>query len=359
MDSPPPPSSSAGHGTGESVDGAVRKGAETLSQVDPFLVEALENPRHRLTVLRMEMDVQRFLQSSDQYQFEFQHFPSSYLRRAAHRVAQHYGLQTLVLDGAAADGKARILAVKTAESRNPPICLSDIPAKPSENGKPAEKVKIVIRARPAGAAMGGAAGNKKQQDFLKTVEEREEEYDKARARIFNEFNAAPETAAPPAPVLGGGGGGEVEASRRIVDEPERSGGVKDGSARVAAIFRDREKDRTDPDYDRSYGRYARGPPTNQSFNVGLYHGLQPSHHSQYELGFPQLRQMQSYQPSGHVLGSHFYAAGCNQPSGDAIYVPPCPSPTMIYAHSYEHFRSTVFQGPFCQQPLSFEQQHYR
>ncbi|CAA6661971.1 unnamed protein product [Spirodela intermedia] len=321
MDSPPPPSSSAGHGTGESVDGAVRKGAETLSQVDPFLVEALENPRHRLTVLRMEMDVQRFLQSSDQYQFEFQHFPSSYLRRAAHRVAQHYGLQTLVLDGAAADGKARILA-------------------PSENGKPAEKVKIVIRARPAGAAMGGAAGNKKQQDFLKTVEEREEEYDKARARIFNEFNAAQRRRRH-----------QRRSSRRIVDEPDRSGGVKDGSARVAAIFRDREKDRTDPDYDRSYG--------SQSFNVGLYHGLQPSHHSQYELGFPQLRQMQSYQPSGHVLGSHFYAAGCNQPSGDAIYVPPCPSPTMIYAHSYEHFRSTVFQGPFCQQPLSFEQQHYR
>lgn len=196
--------------------------------------------------------MQRFLQSPDQHQFEFQHFPSSYLRRAAHRVAQHYGLQTLVLDGGAADGRTRILAVKTAESRNPPaICLSEIPTKPSENGKPAERVKIVIRARPAGAATGGAAGNEKRQDSLKTVEEREEEYGKARARIFNEFNAAPETAVPPAPAAGVG---EVEANRRIVDEPERSGGVKDGSARVAAIFRDREKDRTDPDYDRSYGR---------------------------------------------------------------------------------------------------------
>lgn len=49
MDSPPPPSSPAGHATGEPADGAARKGAETASQVDPFLVEALENPRHRLT----------------------------------------------------------------------------------------------------------------------------------------------------------------------------------------------------------------------------------------------------------------------------------------------------------------------
>ncbi|KAK8594103.1 hypothetical protein V6N13_125913 [Hibiscus sabdariffa] len=54
------------------------------SAVDPFLVEALQNPRHRLTILRMELDIQKFLQHSDQQQFEFQHFPTSYLRLAAH-----------------------------------------------------------------------------------------------------------------------------------------------------------------------------------------------------------------------------------------------------------------------------------
>ncbi|CAL9236402.1 unnamed protein product [Arabidopsis halleri] len=47
--------------------------------VDPFLVEALQNPRHRLTILRMELNIQRFFQSPDQQLFEFQHFPTSYL----------------------------------------------------------------------------------------------------------------------------------------------------------------------------------------------------------------------------------------------------------------------------------------
>ncbi|KAF9625529.1 hypothetical protein IFM89_023840 [Coptis chinensis] len=45
--------------------------------------------------LRMELDIQSFMQNHDQQQFEFQHFPTSYLRLAAHRVAQHYGLQSM------------------------------------------------------------------------------------------------------------------------------------------------------------------------------------------------------------------------------------------------------------------------
>ncbi|KAF9613822.1 hypothetical protein IFM89_011991 [Coptis chinensis] len=37
-------------------------------------------------VLRMELDIQSFMQNHDQQQFEFQHFPTSYLGFAAHRV---------------------------------------------------------------------------------------------------------------------------------------------------------------------------------------------------------------------------------------------------------------------------------
>ncbi|XP_078445097.1 uncharacterized protein LOC144714256 [Wolffia australiana] len=369
MNSPHTPWSSE---MAEQGGAAAQKGVVGSSEVDPFLVEALENPRHRLTVLRMELDIQRFLQNPDQYQFEFQHFPSSYLRRAAHRVAQHYGLQTVVIDNAG-DGRARIVAMKMADNHNPsPISLAEISTKSTESLKPGDSVKIVIRARPTGSSMSGLSEPQRQDSMNKTVEEREEEYGKARARIFNE-NCGLEVreamaAVAMAAITTTAVAGECEANRRTTDVGERSIVVKEASSgRVPAIFRDREKDRIDPDYDRSYGRYVRGAVTSQGFNLGLYHGLQPGQITQYEQVFPLLRQVQGgnvvagggFQQSGHVFNPHFYTAGCGQPGGDGAYVSPCPSPTTVYAQSYEHLRNAVLQGPFCQQPLSFEQHNYR
>lgn len=57
----------------------------------------------------MELDVQRLLQNPEQQQFEFQHFPISYLRLAAHRVANHYGLATAVQESGADGNENRIL----------------------------------------------------------------------------------------------------------------------------------------------------------------------------------------------------------------------------------------------------------
>ncbi|KAJ8764773.1 hypothetical protein K2173_009173 [Erythroxylum novogranatense] len=110
--------------------------------VDPFLVKAVQDTRHRLTILRMGLDIQRFLQSSDQQQFEFQYFPTSYLRLAAHRVAQHYGLVTVVHDNGVDGMMNKIVVKKTMERRYPVICLSEIPVKQSEIEKP-EQLSIV------------------------------------------------------------------------------------------------------------------------------------------------------------------------------------------------------------------------
>ncbi|MQL81330.1 hypothetical protein Taro_013800, partial [Colocasia esculenta] len=290
MDSP----ARAGEG-GDCAAGAVRKDKEGLDQVDPFLVEALENPRLRLTVyelalilvLRMELDIQKFMQNHGLHQFEFQQFPSSYLRRAAHRVAQHYGLQTMVLDNLL-DGIGRIVVRKTPDSRFPAICLSDVPAKQQECDK-SEQVKIVMRTKPNRTSSIDATETGIRHT-LRTVEEREEEYDKARARIFSDSSS---------PEVGVSSDGAADAasicsSRQETDGnrkrmlPEKSG-MKDGSSRVA-IFRDREKDLNDPDYDRSYDRYSRGFPSNQSFNVGLCNVFQPFC-LQYDPGFPQSSQM--------------------------------------------------------------------
>ncbi|KAK9266520.1 hypothetical protein L1049_012511 [Liquidambar formosana] len=313
--------------------------------------------------MRMELDIQRFLLNPDQQQFEFQHFPTSYLRLAAHRVAQHYGLQTMVQDNVL-DGLAnKIVGRKTLESRFPAVCLSEIPAKQSENDKP-EQIKIVIRPRPNKASVNEGNENGMERSHVRTVEERKEEYDRARARIFS-GPSSPNSDDILSQVPTDGKNlcfsrDENEGYRNSMNDPEKSS-MRDGftSSRVA-IFRDREKDRTDPDYDRSYERYVRNLPTNQSFSLAPFN-MQKIQlpFVQYDTGFPQLGQMPrtqaslSYRPPSNSVMSPVCPPGLNQTSRDAVYMQ-WPSPAMMYAHSYEQFRHAVFQAPFCQQPLSFD-----
>ncbi|KAL0668747.1 hypothetical protein Bca4012_031451 [Brassica carinata] len=366
--------------------------------VDPFLVEALQNPRHRLTILRMELDVQRFLQSQDQQQFEFQRFPTSYLRLAAHRVANHYGLATSVQDGGVDGNENIILVTKTSASKFPTVKLSDIPAaKQSESGK-FEHMKVSIKTRPSkGSGFEGGEVEKKRGP-LRSVEERKEDYDRARARIFNG--------------LTGFSGDESETQ---VYERNPSLGKDDspvptknlslretGPASRVAILRDSEKDRFDPDYDRNYKRYCkasvkailrlmrdwlildecryiRSLPVNQNFNVPPFNMMQQPY---YQMGFtgynhiPNATASLNFGPPGNAIMSP-YGTTVVHP-GDAMYM----QVPMMYAHSYEQLRNAslqvhsiliflclpqlsltswsescwdlFFQAQFCQQPLSFE-----
>lgn len=309
--------------------------------VDPFLVEALQNPRHRLSILRMELDIQKFIQNSEHHQFEFQHFPTSYLRLAAHRVAQHYGLQTMVLDTFSDGQGTRILVKKLPETKYPSICLSDIPipTKLSENEK--QDVKIVLKPRPK-SSFDGTNDQGKKSNLVRSVEERKEEYDRARARIFS---------TPGSPQSDGTqDGGEDEGSRSF---------SFDGNTSRVAILRDREKDLTDPDYDRSYDRYVRNLPVGQGFNVlplslpkfqppGVqYDPLMPH----VGVGPTQNAQVPLYRNSGM---NQYAVVGMNHMPRDAVYMQ-WPSQSMMYAHTYDQFRHAVFQAPFCQQqPLSFD-----
>lgn len=210
------------------------------------------------SVLRMELDIQRFFHSPDQQQFEFQHFPTSYLRLAAHRVAQHYGLQTMVMDSGLDGQGNRILVRKASESRYPAVRLSEITAKQLENDKP-EQVKIVIRPRPNKGSLNDGNEHGIKRNSFRSVEERKEEYDRARARIFSSPNSPDADDTLSETSMDGKTVGfsrdDNESSRNLIIDPEKNLGIRDvsTSSRVA-IFRDREKDRTDPDYDRSYER---------------------------------------------------------------------------------------------------------
>ncbi|XP_010543660.1 PREDICTED: R3H domain-containing protein 2-like [Tarenaya hassleriana] len=318
---------------------------EKETMLDPFLFEALQNPRHRLTILRMELEVQRFLQDPDQQQFEFQHYPTSYLRLAAHRVAQHYGLVTMVTDSGSDGPGNRILVRKTAETRYPLVRLSEIPVKQPENGK-SEVLKIVIKPRPNKGSGGEGTGMGMQRNIMRSVEERKEEYDKARARIFNRPSSSDsEDSSSSRASLDGkhtflrGNEGEVARNLSVDIEKNLTIGESGGTSRVA-IIRDREKDRFDPDYDRSYGRYVRVLPPGQNFTpmpiqLPFHEGL-----------FPQIPMAQATLNYSHPL---------NPPvrNNTAIQTQ-WPNAAMMYAHSYEQFRQASFQGMFFQQPLSFE-----
>ncbi|KAF3598719.1 hypothetical protein F2Q69_00038803 [Brassica cretica] len=313
--------------------------ADKEAMVDPFLVEALQNPRHRLTILRMELDIQKFFQSPDQLQFEFPPFPTSYLRLAAHRVAQHYGLVTTALDNGAGalDGSDnRILATRTAESRFPHVCLSEIPVKQPEDGRP-EGFKIAIKARPTkrGSGCGGGVSGV-QQSLQRSVEERKEEYDKARARIFNSPSSSDseDSSSLQAPPL--------EGSNTCVNrnEPEVTA-VNNNTSRVA-IIRDREKDRYDPDYDRSYERYVVDPAYRY---VRFMPNPMPMHMPFHDGGFLQM-------PRGHQANLHYghppaMSPFINSPVG---YTPWPNSPAMNYAQSLHGPDTHLFRHPSASNP---------
>lgn len=327
-----------------------------LSMVDPFLVEALQNPRHRLTILRMELDIQKFFQNSDLQQFEFPHFPTSYLRLAAHRVAQHYGLQTMVQDNVVDGQGAKILVTRTPESKYPAVRLSDVPPKQSDNDK-YEKMKIVIQPRPSNNSSKDSESGAKRSP-VRTVEERKEEYDRARARIFNSpiSSESRDSLVRVASDLKNSIE-ENESSSRLLLDMEKSLSIREGgtSSRVA-IFRDREKELSDPDYDRNYVRYVKSVPSGQCFSMAPFdvQKFQPPY-VHYDAVFPQVSQLPNAQASPNYrnpsLGP-YHAMRFNQTSNDGVFMQ-WPTQSMIYAHSYDQVRHAFFQPAFCQQPLSF------
>ncbi|XAR69533.1 hypothetical protein NMG60_11001159 [Bertholletia excelsa] len=340
---------------------APREKEVDASMVDPFLVEALQNPRHRLTILRMELDIQKFLQNSDLQQFEFQHFPTSYLRLAAHRVAQYYGLQTSVQENVLGGPGTRIVVKKLPESGYPSVCLSQIPARQSEYEKH-EQVKIVMRPRLNRASSNEASEAGVKCNPARSMEERKEEYDRARARIFS-TPASPESEDSMLQASLDGKNMCVNedvnegCNKTIVDLEKALSITESGTSSRVAIFKDREKDRTDPDYDRSYERYVKNP-VNPTFSLTSFNmpEFQPPY-LQYDAAFPHLvgqmpRTEGSLSYSTHIM-SPFCATGFNQTSRDAAYTQ-WPTSAMMYAQSYDQFRRAVFQAPYCQQPLSFD-----
>ncbi|XP_031500858.1 uncharacterized protein LOC116264661 isoform X1 [Nymphaea colorata] len=293
---------------------------EAVAQVDPFLREALQNPRERLSILRMEQDVEKFIHDPRQQQLEFQQLPTSYLRLAAHRIAQHYYLQSMVvLDNNLADSSgSKIVLRKIPGSRLPLVRLADIPVNlPQDDNSKVVKVAIKQRPQKLVQSFSNTSHHSSKANYLRSVEERKEEYNKARARIFSHNNSSSfgaksesdqavsessqhspsltrveeKTLFEGSEINSGKGLGESSLggarSNRNRSDKEIVGRSKPNSR--VAIFRDRDLDRKDPDYDRSYDRYMQRFDPGFGFTSGPY-TIQPMYSPaiNYNTEFPQL-----------------------------------------------------------------------
>ncbi|PWA99152.1 R3H domain-containing protein, viridiplantae [Artemisia annua] len=367
---------------------SVNESSSLLDSVDQFLRDALQNPRERLSVLRMEQDVEKFIRDPSQQQMEFQQLPTSYLRLAAHRVAQHYSLQSMVLlDNTLPDGSgSRIIVRKTSECRVPSIRLADIPVNIPTDDISSSVVKVAIKQRPNTRSQGGGAdSNSLKNNSLKSVEERKEEYNRARARIFSSSSSSSGGKQESEPrmeeVLQHNSSLGSSRIEKVVSEPNVSiigrgsvdssaGSSTSGRSRTekepivrsrsnsrVAIFRDREVERNDPDYDRNYDRYAQRFDPGFGFNGGSY-AIQPMYTPvvNYNTEFPQLGPAhRSPVPAEHqsrVLPQHLPAPWIPPSSPAGIgYRPPDAMMTQFSpTHAGPHSASTLYVQYPCHRP---------
>ncbi|KAL7147155.1 hypothetical protein ABFS83_06G088900 [Erythranthe nasuta] len=302
---------------------------DLINTVDQFLREAIQNPRERLSVLRMEQDVEKFIQDPTREQMEFQQLPTSYLRLAAHRVAQHYSLQSMVLlDNNLPDGSgSRIIVRKASHIRLPLVRLADIPVTlPTESSG---AVKVAIKQRPQKGSLNNSNSDMHsgKSNSSKSVEERKEEYNRARARIFSSnsssgsfsgkqdndprvqdsFQHGSSGITKPEERIFPSGGPDMIIGRSLSDSatsssrlprgrPEKEPIGRPKTNNRVAIFRDREIDRKDPDYNRNYDRYMQRFDPGFGFSGGPY-PIQPMYAPaiNYNTEFPQLGS--SHMPS--------------------------------------------------------------
>eukprot|EP00898_Chlorokybus_atmophyticus_P007386 jgi/Chlat1/7649/Chrsp64S07122 len=260
--------------------------------VDSFLLDAVQTGRDRLTILRMEQDIERFVKSSNMQQFEFAAELSSYQRLAAHRVAQHYGLQSLATDVVADDGVGRVIARRTAETRLPKVRLMDIQRKEDGDWSNLQQKQVRLQIKQRAVAEDGRLSDSRSQESpLKTVEERKEEYERARARIFNAANGSSsrDVEAERAAVEASSAQSSRSASPVLVDNGATSNtdGKQRKSNRVA-VFRDRDKDRRDPDYDRYRYTAPRYDGGYQPMHIPYAYGGMYGPGTNYNADFPQL-----------------------------------------------------------------------
>lgn len=186
---------------------------DPMDQPDPRLIDALENPRDRIFVIKLEKDIVAFIEDKNCEIFDMPPI-NSYHRLLAHKMAEYYRL-THVADSSGASvrmfrGQAARIPITSLAAW--PVATQQIQKAVSSGAIPA--VKIMRRngtdTPPRGSSTSGAKANSETSsengtseaaagsNAKSTREEREAAYQEARARIFKDFVESPPETPPPA-----------------------------------------------------------------------------------------------------------------------------------------------------------------
>ncbi|KAK9803779.1 hypothetical protein WJX73_006072 [Symbiochloris irregularis] len=178
------------------------KPAPHASHIDAAVKDALMTPKVRVTVLRFCTEIEQFLNDPDQQVMTFSDTLSSYQRLLAHRVAQHYGLETTTID--AADSNVKVRGMKGPNTRMPQVKLASINSSNQSRWEPRDpahangdgafrqhhpsNMKLLTSSkssqRPPSANGTIAAMTPAQRPPDRSYKERQQDYERARSRIF-------------------------------------------------------------------------------------------------------------------------------------------------------------------------------
>ena len=181
------------------TDNAPLTGSKLLerirTEVDVALLNALENPRDRLNLLKAEDELVKFIRNPRLQHHEFPPM-SSYHRLLLHRLAQRFSLMHTAVDmpmynqyGQFTGECCKIVVTKVEQSQIPRFLLVHI-AQLQNNTRNAQQKKVLVMKRRTKASQDNKSKSSRanskgaKSDAQKSIEERERAYAQARARIF-------------------------------------------------------------------------------------------------------------------------------------------------------------------------------
>lgn len=234
-------------------EGTIQRG-----KCDHVLLSALSKPQHRDKVLEIEQIVQDFVTGSKEKELTFSAdlAKSTFERLLVHRISQHWGLSTRV-DGS----KCLIVATRLQEEQKvPEVLLKEIEVEMEEDEDVAPQSSGPKRRQPGRILSNGKNGS--HQNLYHDVGFRgrsaysgnkEDEYEIARARIFNGHYCPPVMVNP---VAYPGYPTYPQHDQIKVEQPTK------------ARMRNQQEDSYDPDFHRHNPQYDN--TSNDSGNT-VYH----------------------------------------------------------------------------------------
>ena len=161
------------------------------AELQSFLTDAMKkNPKDRMFILRVEHEMIQFMKDETKESFKFAS-TSSYNRMLIHRVAAYFGLEHNV-----DQAHSSVIVTKTKGTLMPEAKLKDL-IKDDESTNDEPKKSILKRdSNSLEDSIGGSFDKDKSPDYYlngslsdssrsRSLEEREENYERVRARIFS------------------------------------------------------------------------------------------------------------------------------------------------------------------------------